>query len=145
MNKKKELLQDKKDLTNTRVLEMSKFYRKKKSNNNTDKWSLFITSMTILILIGSLTFLFYGTVGFQNLVHTQKLEELKLEKEIALINNKYEYKEYADLDLLIKSIDKIEKDCGSTQIVKEYGSSEWSTFHPLQPNPYLYLKECYKK
>ena len=67
-------------------------------------------------------------------------KEVLIEKEVI--------KEVLSIDLLLNSIDKIKKDCGSTQLVKKYGSNEWSAFVLGERRDevfYNQLRECYKQ
>jgi Tfp pilus assembly protein PilN len=116
--------------------------------NKKDIFSITVLIMTISILLYLLVFAYTGLTAMQTMIHEQKIEELNLEKEIALINNNDKYlAEYPDLDLLLRGIDKINEDCGEPHIAKRYGSNDWSVFiwEKATTNPYLEIKECYKE
>ena len=116
---------------------------RKEDKKQKNLWSILLLSLTILTLVSVLSFCLYGMYGLTSMIHYQKMDELRLEKDIAIINNPEDTKfiDYSKLNIII---DKIQKDCGSTFIVKQYGSNEWSTFHALEDDMYLELNKCFK-
>lgn len=55
-------------------------------------WSFFLLALTILVLVSVVSFCLYGLYGLSYMIHYQKMDELQLEKDIALINNQNDTK-----------------------------------------------------
>jgi len=58
----------------------------KEKERRSVSWSILILGMALLTLVSTLVLCFYGLYGLSTMIHYQKMDELGLEKEIAVIN-----------------------------------------------------------
>ena len=104
--------------------------------------------MIILYCVTIMFFTILYGITLYNCDICSQTQTITITETKEVLTEKEVIKEILDIDLLLNSIDKIEKDCGSTQIVKKYGSNEWSAFVLGEKRNEVYyneLRNCYKK